>query len=371
MFQLIFKQKVIVLILVYIVSVKSLFEEYGLIKSSKKFLHQVYSDADFCLLIGEAKCKESVHPTCSVLHKQSSNHNIPKIMYYVPSQYSTQPDVTKLTNLFIHLNNSNTALVLLGDSLMRNTLASLYCILLTENRDKIVKVSPPLEKIQWGASHNVLTLETLKGNIIFTLDVYYFAVWSNFDDHTIKWFNTSMIEIAQKNPLKRFFITANIGLHEHNELSMFKHLSSILMWAKNFVTSSNNTHKFIYRETSSQHYESPTGYFDFHQRNLWRNGTIPYPTCAPNQEVGTTNDWRVTAERRALDLFHIDAKHIVPFRNMSAPYFEMHAASSYFSVLYDKKVEHSRRNLEDCTHFKQGEVLLRYLWYELLTRWLS
>ena len=31
----------------------------------------------------------------------------------------------------------------------------------------------------------------------------------------------------------------------------------------------------------------------------------------------------------------------------------------------------SRRNLEDCTHFKQGDVLLRYLWYELLTRWLN
>jgi hypothetical protein len=161
-------------------------------------------------------------------------------------------------------------------------------------------------------------------------------------------------------------IAFNIGLHEPNRKFYFNHLSSVFSHANSsLLTLGKNPsrNKFLYRETSAQHFHFPAGNYDYHVMKNWKanNGWKKYD-CLPSVSTDSEkHNWRYQVEKQLVEGSG-DHVHFVPFRAITRHYYDMHAEAFV-------QTEKKRSAGTDCTHFDTpgGAVIAhRILWQSLL-----
>jgi hypothetical protein len=354
------------------------------VNASQMFLQQIYTAHDYCVLTNPdpmTNCKRkassnAVENECSSLTKKDRIRQLsfPQSMYHIPKEFADNEEsslpLTKLTDMFISLNRTNRVLMLIGDSITRNSIESLECLLSIEQRtsDKIT-ISPPVFKVLWGATKYTISLSNSKTlHQIVTVNVLYFAVWTQYGNGAgDMYLNEALRLLKHHDPTTGIVFVFNIGMHEKHEPTQTKHVTDMIQFAKKkILPMTNRNNLFLYREASAQHYNSTAGYFNFRHSLAWKTKKKPLPTCVPYSEVeNDTNDWRYKGEQGAFKSTHFDNKNVIPFRKISRHYFDVHSSSPFF-----KSTKHKAGPDRDCTHFNPlaAPVLYRILWYQILHR---
>ena len=350
--------------------------------ASRAFLQQVYTKHDFCVLTKQdpmtscKRMKTDVESTCSILTNQKlihgHMHQLPKSMYHLPAMFAdiepSKHPLTSLVDMFIMLNRTNKALMLIGDSISRQSIEALECILSIEKRSEMVTIDPPVTKVLWGATKYTISLSSAETNHEpVTVSILYFAVWNQYGNGAEVMFRKEAKRLLKHNPTTSIIFVFNIGMHEKYEASQHKHVYDILTNGKKEVLSmKNRSNLVLYRESSAQHYNSTAGYFNQKQSEKWKTKKLPLPTCVPYEMVkNDINDWRYNGEQSAIKYSRFDYKDIIPFRDLSRHYFDVHSSSPFF-----KPVQHRNGPDRDCTHFipHAAPILYRILWYRILQR---
>ena len=354
------------------------------VNASHSFLQQIYTKHDYCVLTNPdplTNCKKKVsnhvENKCSALTKQDRirqlSHVFPQSMYHLPKEYAKNNEsalsLTKLTDMFIALNRTNRVLMLIGDSITRNSLEALECLLSIEQRSGIVNIAPSVGKVLWGA--NRYTISLANAHTLFemvSVSILYFAVWTPYGNGAGElYLKEAQRLMKHDNPATGIVFVFNIGMHEKHEPTQTKHVSDMLSFAqKKIIPMTSRRNLFLYRESSAQHYNSTAGYFNAKQSLAWKAKKLPLPTCVPYNTVeNDVNDWRYNGEQEAFKIKQFDKNNVIPFRQLSRHYFDVHSSSPYFKTAHQKSGPD-----RDCTHFSllAAPVLYRVLWYQILQR---
>jgi hypothetical protein len=312
------------------------------------------------------------------------NVHIPESMtHVVPHLMTSYPHLRHISHLLLHLNQSNRALVLIGDSITRNSIEALLCILQMENYPSPVTITPPLDKILYNTIHYTISLP------FATIHLLYNSIWHSFQPGkggtTTTFYGELQRFIFNKQyPDMGALVVFNIGMHERGQNMMTKNLIEMFTFAREtLIPTPNRNVSFLYREASVQHYpDSPAGLFNRNKAKQWHTGEVPSPICAawrqPNDLTAAGQNWRHRAEQSAIEQSQWEGARriiIIPFRDLSAHFWDLHAASPFFkgSFLHLLRSGQRRRRKhsatdEDCTHFnpKAASLLYRLLWHQIL-----
>ena len=280
--------------------------------ASKKFIRHVYTSHDYCVLTSKepiTQCK--FHPTnkveqfCSALTKVELLRNqrlLPQSMYQLPKPYlvndTAAEALTKLKDLFIALNRTNQAIMLIGDSITRNSIEALRCILSIET-GHLVEIHPPISKILWGATRYTVTLYDTVRKENVTITVIYFTVWGQYINGSGDMYRKEAKRLLKHDRSVDIVFVFNIGAHEKYEPTQKKHVIDIIKYArKHLLGLQNRSNLFLYRESSAQHFNSTAGYYNPKQAKKWKKNQLPLPTCVPYDTVANDmNDWRYNGEK--------------------------------------------------------------------------
>lgn len=299
----------------------------------------------------------------------------------IPNLPVNFPHIMRISDLLIRLNQSNRALVLMGDSITRNSIEALMCILHLELSPSVVKISPPLEKILYNGIHYKISIpsdpQNQTPNSVWTINLVYFSIWHSFQPGrggTTTSFHGELYRYIfnKKYPGTGALIVFNIGMHERGQHMMTKNLNEMFSFARDVLapTPERNV-TFLYRESSVQHYDEPAGMYNRNKAKKWHTGDLPTPTCRPWSVNDTdAQDWRFRAEQSALKTSHFKFKRIIKFREFSKYFWDVHAASPFFKTIARRFLSRKRHagGDEDCTHFPPpaAPLLYRLLWHQIL-----
>lgn len=253
----------------------------------------------------------------------------------------------------------------------RNSLLALECIINIENGYDKVNVEPPLllaQKIGFGANYYEFSFPNPVTNEPVTFRLFYMALWERFRPGNMGWYD-SELSLKVFSPKHADDVQAlfafNIGLHEQAN-QYYKNLHAMFTYAKNklLTTMGKNPtkNKFLYRETTAQHFNRSAGYYDHHAIKKWKSKNVKRSyQCVPSASTDSAeHDWRHHAESKALEANpHVQ---FVPFYAVSRHYHDMHPFAFKRSRL-------KRKNIDiDCTHFEPmaSVILHRILWQSLL-----
>lgn len=251
--------------------------------------------------------------------------------------------------------------MLIGDSITRNSIDALECILSIEQSrsgrsgaqsGEMISISPPVEKILYGGTKYTLTLSlptpTLtptdktnpnKAPQTVTVHVLYFAVWTPYANGAGNMYLKEAKRLLKHHdPTTGIVFVFNIGMHEKYEPTQTKHVTDMIRFAqKEIIPMRQRQNLFLYRESSAQHYNSTAGYFNFKQSAAWKSKTLPLPTCVPYSLVANdANDWRYNGEQQAIKQTQFPPSDIIFFRQYSRHYFDMHSSSPFFKSAQQK-----------------------------------
>ena len=202
-----------------------------------------------------------------------------------------------------------------------------------------------------------------------TFRVLYMAIWESIRIDNLNWI-TETVESAffsntsYPNNAQALYVF-NVGLHEKTEADYERNLRNIFQLAKSKLLNFGKNYsknKFLYRETTAQHFNLTAGYYDYFKMKKWRqiNPWKRYK-CVPSNITHSSNaDWRHRAEINALN--QNDHVLFVPFHNYTRHYHDIHPYTFYFARKKRKTID------VDCTHFYPlfGIILFRILWHSLL-----
>ena len=381
-------------------------ENISWVNASANILSQIYTKHDHCIITSalhsrgsdfksdtntfETTCSQPdniIEKRCSTFASYAYHQNtlgdnfIPESMTQVLSNLSSRyPYINRITDLLIQLNESNRALVLVGDSITRNSIESLFCILQIENSfSSRVTITPPLEKVLYNAIHYTISFPRA------TLHLLYFSIWHPFQPGkggTTTAFHGELQHLLfnKKYPNLGAVVVFNIGIHERGQKRMTKNLIEMFSFMKDILipTTSNRNVSFLYRESSVQHYDNPAGTYNINTAKKWHSGELSSPICQPwlLGDADNAKDWRYHAEQSALKSSEFISQNIIFFRDLSKKYWDTHGASPYFqgrsrghtSGSKPRKRHPRSGKSEDCTHFipTAAPLLYRLLWHQIL-----
>ena len=349
------------------------------VNATYSYLQRVYTKHDYCVMTSAdplsctVEYNNEVEEKCSSLMNQNRvkhrSHMFPQSMYHIPQEFNNEnglSDLTSLTDMLIKLNQSNRVIMLIGDSISRNSIEALECILSIES-GKMVTISPPVVKVLWGGTRYTITVSS-SNNQSVNIQILYFAVWTPYANGAGKlYMKEARRMLKHQDPTIGIVFVFNIGMHERHEPTQRIHVADMIQFArKKLLQMENRTNMFLYRESSAQHYNSTAGYFNFKHSAAWKSKKMPLPTCVPYDMVkNDENDWRYKGEQGAFDLTKFNRNNVIPFRKISRHYFDMHSSSPFFKHNGQKKGPD-----RDCTHYNihASPILYRLLWYEILKR---
>mmetsp|Transcript_1680 Transcript_1680/g.3126 ORF Transcript_1680/g.3126 Transcript_1680/m.3126 type:complete len:387 (+) Transcript_1680:210-1370(+) len=347
-------------------------------------INQLYTKYDACILKHQGEC---IPPTldleaqCSgflprdkVLRDMYANvdspMSFPKSLYEIPTEYTSRQNFSKITRfsqLLTALNESNMMIALWGDSVMRDSVLSLVCIVAIENNFQDVSVFPPDFLSQGG------DFTFHRPNIIFTssqtgkelsIPIFMYQQKSSQNFMRKDAYAVSMLTAeARKFPNSSFVFVLNAGLHFTRRRDLADRLEKMLLLAKNrlmLLGKSPINNRLLYRETSTQHYNLSSGYYS--SVTVTDENTI----CVPTSNVqNKTTDFRHFAEKTVLQKLKLNAR-VVKFRDLSSHYADVHPASAFFKTAVSRSRNSSGGH--DCTHFPyQYNIIYRILWHRILT----
>ena len=198
----------------------------------------------------------------------------------------------------------------------------------------------------------------------------YMAIWERFKPGNMGWYTSELAlhvfsKLHYADDAVQVLFVFNIGLHEHMEREYANNLHKMFAYAKKVclqLGKDPSKNKFLYRETSAQHFNLSAGYFDHRAITKWKkiNPTGRYQCVASGSTDSSKHDWRLRAETQSLKA----NPHVlfIPFHNMSRHYHDIHPFAF-------QRARKSRKKLDfDCTHFEPsaGVILYRFLWHSLL-----
>ena len=168
-------------------------------KADDFFIEHSFTPFDYCVLSslnrsqnGWDHCpapQNQAEAMCSILH--SRMHNMasllpifPHTLLDIPSEFESRSKYHSLLTLsqrFSQFNTSNRILVLIGDSITRNTIEALLCILQREHNYHNVSLTPSLydyNKIhKKGGKLYQFSFPNSVTDSMITVNMFYFAIW--------------------------------------------------------------------------------------------------------------------------------------------------------------------------------------------------
>jgi hypothetical protein len=329
-------------------------------KLSPTLIEKLYTPYDSCVLLNglhHKKCLNIQKNSCDVLSSQAVV-SIPNTLYYALSLHGEKQVYLPLKDQLRKLANSSKTLLLIGDSIMKDNLAGLFCLLKRENSHFTKGSSNP------NISKHVVTYPiVLNSSDPFSLPLLGYLGWGRIK---VNWDNSVPI---LKYP-KQYVVLVNSGLHEGS------YFGDRLARVFRYWTNRSDVYSVFYTETSLQHYAQDTrsgkrkycGYFPDIRPYSIRD--YPYFECVPHNmsDCPVDMDYRLQSEHDALqdaDRKYHNGQYRIPvhrirFRDFSGIYYDMHRNSPSFHYTdYHSKA--------DCTHYTGAIPVLNYLhWMQLL-----
>jgi hypothetical protein len=379
-------------------------EKIEMFELSEVELQSFYDPVDYCIL----KTQNFTH--CHLQEKTKSLlktcpycdhyclatwpcHFTPSTLYKKPSANLTIEKVfgkKNLVNFLIYLNQTKKKLVFFGDSITRQSLQGLFCLILQQNHK--IRITPPLYS---------LDKETQNYHFRITIPYPFLSDPSSLNIHpplplpplahdyqnrhpihiTLHFINfpheitpPSQLQEILFDPITHLSSTShglilitNWGLHSP-KLTYSKILSTLFEWAmsSSFLSHPLHDNFFFYRETSTQHFpNSPYGLYQ------GRNGE--QTTCEAidpkrnTQQEGdplTGRNWMSVIEDELLKQYQGNGKgkkiERLSFRVISDSYSDLHHSSKENLKRFQFSEGYS-----DCTHYCGVPPLL---WYALWTQ---
>jgi len=230
------------------------------------------------------------------------------------------PNQHPLKELFTKLSKNKGALILIGDSVMQQFVGAIACEL---EREGIWK-----DREMFKNTDEVYSVDMNNGGQpvpIKFLPIYHF-VNGRFDRIA----NASMHALKKTvgeyiNNHDSLMIVLNMGLHYvSNPVAHFSRqdyisqMTMALQYLHSISLTPNKKVKIIWRETSAQHFPTPTGYWPGQ-----RYAKDMKLVCVPINDTSPDSDWRNTDIRNIIYSNKFDVK-ILPFYNVTVPLYEMH-----------------------------------------------
>jgi hypothetical protein len=400
-------------------------DEFRMVNMTSDELSGWYGNYDLCVLRAgsdrraRAKCRADGDMECSSTHTYDS---LPLVFYQQPVDKVTGQPYPKYSAIdtMIEMNRSHKMLVLFGDSISREFVKSLYCSMRRENG--AVTITPPLGK----SPHGVVLYDVfipLANGTLTSVRFMFCSIYAAMGPADVgeQYFTNALKNFVWKsifdNSTNSAVVLFNIGLHEHGPSQLGKMLNYVFKWSQSDdfrgtipaavyhtkwgVTGSNpGGNLFIYREASQQDYpvtpESGFGKINMRVRQLWLNGSLPFPTCTPFlcggdgqtaggdsssgsggggggdsgapragvREVSPDVAAESTAIRAAEARFEAkEAKWpvpVVPFRNYARHFWATHPASKFRAL--DPKFRNILSSWTDCTHYTHTALIHHPAW---------
>ena len=249
---------------------------------------------------------------------------------------------------------------------------SLECILKIENGFDNVIVDPPilLGKVGIGATMILISIKRPGQTVAnVTFRILFLPIYGHLRHDSLIWSKANVVEkIFSDNKLTKnmqVLYAANIGMHEKIEARYRPDLKLLFHYAESVLLKLGQNpakNKFLYRETSAQHFNLSCGYYNEILMKTWgqENPGKQYQ-CVPSAVTqNVTADWRHHAECAALE--NQDHIHFIPFHNYSRHYYDIHPFAFHSGRQFRGRID------MDCTHFVQAAspVLFRILWHSIL-----
>jgi hypothetical protein len=315
------------------------------------FLEKVYTSYDACILRQQGNClppSNELEKKCSGFYPKDvearnnylsdTSISFPRSLYEIPASYSEEHNFSQLiriTDLLVSLNASNTTLALWGDSVTRDSILSLICIVGIENMFDVI-LDPPNIMTSGGdfifQKLNIIFLHpTTKQSITTRVFFYQEKGTRNKDLSALK----LLTAISKDAPNSHFLFVLNCGLHFDGYSHMAKRLESLLSFAKQHLLPLGNmssTNKILYRETSTQHFNHSSGYYDATISPSTIKDDTNYSSfmCVPSQRTSNYSyDYRHHAERDVLLQMKVKDTDIIHFRDLSTVISTLHRFFSY------------------------------------------
>ena len=250
-----------------------------------------------------------------------------------------------LRSLFTELSRQKGMLLLVGDSVMQQFFGAMACEL---EREGIWKDPSKFTNTDEVRQIKVDETQTTPAVPVKFVPIYHF-VNGRFDRVA----NASMFHlrknveeyVAQHDSV---LVLMNMGLHyvsspiAHFDRTAYRsQMTGALSYLNGVALAHPNKKiRIIWRETSAQHFPTPTGYWP---------GARYAPGmkvgCEPIKEPGPTADWRNSDVRDIVASHGLSKVQIAPFYNITVPLWS----------------EHVNGHLRDCTHFCWTPMLYQSL----------
>eukprot|EP01041_Mallomonas_annulata_P012057 gene12057-25268_t len=352
-----------------------------------KELQRWYDPMDYCIL------KSRNFTGCHDLHYKTSPYFFrdecfatwkcqytPRILYTRPMGFSIKNRMTNrnnILNFLIHLNQTNRHLVLFGDSITRQSMEALLCILL--KLDRRITSKPISPGFDYDYAHFNIYIpnrnQTLAQPHIHHLhhiisSVHHIKINRQINIQDLHQFVYTKVEEIVHNTSGVVMIS-NWGLHEPTPKNYNKLLNNLFSWAQSdkFGDLPTKNNSFFYRETSTQHFpSSPYGLYG----NKHQNSCLPINPKLNNHMNGDPKrgiPWRsviednqlILANNRFLNYSTNTQLHKLRFRYISDKFHDYHPSSPSHEGRSKFKP-----NYVDCTHFcGVSPILWHYHWWDL------
>ena len=260
------------------------------------------------------------------------------------------PSQQFLRELFTKLSLAKGMLLLVGDSVMQQFFGAMACEL---EREGIWKDPSNFQNTDEVRQVKVTEAQTTPAVPVKFVPIYHF-VNGRFDRVA----NASMFHLRRNveeyvSKHDSVLIFMNMGLHyvsspiAHFDRAAYRAQMTAALTYLNKIANSHADKKIrvVWRETSAQHFPTPTGYWP---------GARYAPGmkvgCEPIREAGPEADWRNSDIRDIVQSHGLSKVSIAPFYNITVPLWS----------------EHVNGHLRDCTHFCWTPML-----YQSLFRYLA
>jgi hypothetical protein len=238
-----------------------------------------------------------------------------------------------LRRFFKALSEEESALILVGDSVMQQFFNGIACELERVGIWKDSSKFTNTDEVQY-------VRVTANGTAvpIFFLPIYH-LVNSRFDripNAAMHKLETTLAAAIQKH--QGLTIMVNMGLHyienpvpNFSRIDYQHQMTTVLSYLHNFALShSKKNVRIFWRETSAQHFPTPNGY--------WPGAKYASSmklTCVPLQDASAAADWRNSDVAKIINASRLFMVQTIPFYKVTAPLWDMHPSG----------------HLQDCTHF--------------------
>jgi len=255
------------------------------------------------------------------------------------------PTQQYMRSLFTDLSKQKGMLLLVGDSVMQQFFGAMACEL---EREGIWKDPSKFTNTDEVRHIKVDEAQTTPAVPVKFVPIYHF-VNGRFDRVA----NASMFHLRRnvEEYVKHhdsLVVFMNMGLHyvsspiAHFDRNAYRsQMTDALIYLNNVALANPSKRiKIIWRETSAQHFPTPTGYWP---------GARYAPGmkvgCVPIKEAGPDADWRNSDVREIIRTHGLSKVQVAPFYNITVPLWS----------------EHVNGHLRDCTHFCWTPMLYQSL----------